>query len=64
MPFFEKLRKMWQNIEILNLSQQKEEEIIELFSIRTKFHTTKVFTKTLLVTEMKKTEILMNKPSV
>ena len=64
MPFFEKLRKMWQNIEILNLSQQNEEEIIELFSIRTKFHTTKVFTKTLLVTEMKKTEILMNKPSV
>ena len=64
MPFFEKLRKMWQNIEILNLPQQKEEEIIELFSIRTKFHTTKVFTKTLLVTEMKKTEILMNKPSV
>ena len=29
MQFLEKLCKMWENIEILNLSQQKEERIIQ-----------------------------------
>ena len=28
MQFLKKLRKIWENIEILNLSQQKEEETI------------------------------------
>ena len=28
MPFSEKLWKIWENIEILNLSRQKEEETI------------------------------------
>ena len=41
--------------EILNLSQQKEEGTIWC-------HTTKFFAKYLLAIEMKKTEILLNKP--
>ena len=48
----EKIWKMLESIEILNLSQQKEEETFWC-------HTTKFFTKKkLLATEMKKTEIL------
>ena len=43
---------MWENIEKLNLSQQTEPN----------YHTTKFFTQNLLAIEMKKAEILMNKP--
>ena len=53
MQFLEKLWKMLENIEILNLSQQEEEETI--------YHT-KFFTENLLAIGMKKTEILMDKP--
>ena len=74
MKFFEKLWKMWENIEILNFSQQKKKE---LFSIRTKLSYYKFFTENLLAIEMKnknknkkankqtnkhKKQILMNKP--
>ena len=60
MHFLEKPWKMWENIEIQNLSQQKEEEtiwcqnqiiIVQSFS-----------QKNLLPIEIKKPEILMNKP--
>ena len=34
----------------------------ELFSITTKYHITKFFTENLIAIEMKKTEILINKP--
>ena len=42
---------MWDNIE------KKK-----LFSIATKYHITMFFTESLIAIEMKKTEILMNKP--
>ena len=60
MQSFKKLWKMWENIEMLNLSQQKEEVpiwcqnqiiILQSFSQKKK-----------LAIEMKKTETLMNKP--
>ena len=52
---------MSENIEILNLHNRKKNE---LFSIRTKYHTTKFFTEYLLAIEMKKKkmQILINKP--
>ena len=56
----EKLWKMWENVERLNSSQQKEEK--NHLIPQTNFHTTKFFTEKLLVIGMKKTEILMNKP--
>ena len=60
MQFLEKLWKMGENIEILNLSQQREEGTIYLVS-ELNYHTTKFFKENLLVIEMKKTDILMNK---
>ena len=58
---FGKSWKMSENIEILNLHNRKKNE---LFSIRTKYHTTKFFTEYLLAIEMKKKkmQILINKP--
>ena len=55
---FGKLWKMWENIEILNLQQQKGEEIILL-----NYHTTKFFIENLLAIKMRKTQILINKPA-
>ena len=65
MQFFEKPLKMWENIGILNFSQQKKEK--KLFGPRTKLLyyqllTIKFFTETPLAIEMKKLKILMNKP--
>ena len=34
----------------------------KLFSIRTNYHTTKFFTQNLLAIQMRKTQMLMNKP--
>ena len=50
---FGKLWEMLENIEILNLPQQKEEGIVQ--------HENQVFTENLLTMEMKKTQLLMNK---
>ena len=50
---------MWENIEILDLSQKKREETI----IRTKLSYCKFFTENLLSTEMKKPQKLMNEPA-
>ena len=55
---FGKLWKMWENIEILNLQQQKGEEIILL-----NYHTTKFFIENLLAIKMRKTQMLINKPA-
>ena len=58
--FEKETKKIWWNIEILNLSQQKEEETIyyqNQIIILQRF-----FTENLLAIEMKKIEILMNKP--
>ena len=52
------LRKLWETVEILNLLQQKK----ELFNIRTKLSYYKVFREYLLAIEMKKTQIIENKP--
>ena len=52
------LRKLWETVEILNLLQQKK----ELFKIRTKLSYYKVFREYLLAIEMKKTQIIENKP--
>ena len=60
MQVLEELWKMLENIEILNLSQQKEEEIILLSEPN--YHTTKFFTENLLAIQIKKTQVLMNKP--
>ena len=58
--FLQKLWKIWENIEILNLSQQKEEETI--WSHNKVIKLQKFFTENLLAIEMKKkTEILTNK---
>ena len=54
MPFLEKLWKMLENIEILNLSQQKEEETVWC-------QCQIIILEHFLAIEMKKTEILMNK---
>ena len=60
MQFLEKIWKMWKNIEILNLSQEKKEETI-WFS--TKFSYYKLFhRKFITYRNEKKSEILMNKP--
>ena len=61
MQFLEKLRKMWENIEILNKKKNN------LFGITTKLPYWKVFHKTSInnrdeTSKQKKTEILMNKP--
>ena len=56
MQFLEKLWNILENIEILNLLQQKEEETILVSEPN--YHTRKFFTKTLLAIEMKKSEYL------
>ena len=43
---------MWENIEILNLPQEKEPN----------YHNTKFFTEKLLAVKMEKTEMIINKP--
>ena len=53
---FGKLWKMWEKI--LNLQQQKGEEII-----LQSYHTTKFFIENLLAIKMRKTQILINKPA-
>ena len=55
-----KLWKMLENIEILNFPHQKKRRNYSVSEPN--FHTTKFFTENLLAMEMKKTEILMNKP--
>ena len=50
---------MWENIKIL---KQKEEDIIKNYLVsEPNYHTTKFFTENLLVIEMKKTQMIMNK---
>ena len=62
MQFLEKLWKMWENIEILNLSQLKGEEK-KLFSIRTKLLShKKIFHRKPIGNKNEKTQILMNIP--
>ena len=52
MLLLENARKMWENIEILNLPQEKEPN----------YHNTKFFTEKLLAVKMEKTEMIINKP--
>ena len=54
----QKLRKMLENIEILNLSQRKKTRIYLVSEPN--YHITKFFTEKLLAIGMKKTEIPMN----
>ena len=61
MQFLEKLRKMLENIAILNLSQQNEEETVWYCDIA-KLSYPKFFTENLLAAEMKETKIILNKP--
>ena len=60
MQVLEKLRKMLENIEILNFPHQKKRRNYSVSE--SNHHTTKFFTENLLPMEVKKTEILMNKP--
>ena len=57
MQFLENYEKR-EKTEILNLQQQKGEEIILL-----NYHTTKFFIENLLAIKMRKTQILINKPA-
>ena len=57
MQFLENYEKC-EKTEILNLQQQKGEEIILL-----NYHTTKFFIENLLAIKMRKTQILINKPA-
>ena len=57
MQLLEKLWKMWESIEILNLERRS----IYLVS-EPSYHTTNFFTENLLAIEMRKTQILTNKP--
>ena len=52
MQFLEELWKMCQNIEILNLTQQKEEW--GYLVLEPTYHATKFFTENVLAIEMKK----------
>ena len=52
MLLLENARKMWENIEILNLPQEKEPN----------YHNTKFLTEKLLAVKMEKTEMIINKP--
>ena len=56
MQFSEKLWKMWENIEILNFSQQKEE--IRIIRDKLSYYKWSYY---LLAIEIKSTQILMNK---
>ena len=49
--------KMWENIEILNWSQQKKKK---LFGVRTKLSYYKVFHKNVLALEMKKIFLVLS----
>ena len=61
MQFSEKLWKMWEKIETLNLPEQKKRG--NYLVPESKYHTTKFFPEHLLAMETKETtEILMNKP--
>ena len=57
MQFLENYEKC-EKTEILNLQQQKGEEIILL-----NYHTTKFFIENLLAIKIRKTQILINKPA-
>ena len=57
MQLLEKLWKMWESIEILNLERRS----IYLVS-EPSYHTSNFFTENLLAIEMRKTQILTNKP--
>ena len=58
MQLLEKLWKMWENIEILNLATEKRRNYLVL---EPNYHTTKISTEYLLAIEIKKTQILLNK---
>ena len=59
MQFLEKLWKMKESIEILNITTERRRNYLES---EPNCHTTKLFTENLLAIEMRKTQILMNKP--
>ena len=59
MQFLEKQWKMWKNIKILNLSQQKKKKYLVSDP---NYPTIKFFTENLLAIEMKKKEIILSKP--
>ena len=52
--FLERLWKILENIEKLNLLQQKQEKILS------NYHTKKFFTKKFVAIEMRKTDVLLN----
>ena len=58
MQFLENLWKIWENIDILNLSERRRNYLVS----EPNYHTAEFFTEHLLVIEMKKTDILMNQP--
>ena len=57
MQFLEKLWKMWENIETLNLSRQKRNYLIS----EPHYDATKFFTENFLAVKPRKTKVLMNK---
>ena len=59
MQFLEKLWKMWENRDIKLITTER---IRNCLVSQTNFLTTQFFTEKLLVIEMKKAEILLNKP--
>ena len=63
MHLLEKLWKMSEKVEILKLSQQKEEDTIWCQNKIIILQKTKFSTEILLAIEMKKLEIFMNKPA-
>ena len=59
MKVLEKLWRMWENRDIkLVTTEMKRDYLVS----EPNYHATKFFTEHLLATEMKRTEILMNKP--
>ena len=62
MHFLQKTMKNVRKHEEQNLKKQKKKKKNDSFSIRTKLSYYKFFTKTLLVRDVKKTQILINKP--
>ena len=58
MPFLEKLKKMWENIDIkLATAERRRNYLVS----EPNYHTTSFFTGISLATEMRKTQILINK---
>ena len=53
---------MWGNREIINFTQQKEEEERNCLVSEPNYHTTKSFTENLLPIKTRKIQILINKP--